>query len=201
MMSSRLGTSLCLVVLGLGVGAFAAADLSEVQAESFAQKLTTVALRGAAPPEVALPSRTRFTEAELNSWVAFRGKGLLPAGVTDMELTMVGAGMVKGAARVDLATLGEHTGAGGSSPWSYLGGRLPVTVTGLLRTEDGEGRFELQSASVSGVPVPKSVVADMLAYYSRTQDDPAGFRLDDPFPLPAGIRRIEIGQGQAVVVQ
>jgi hypothetical protein len=200
-MSSRLGVSICLVVCGSGLALLAAANVSEVQADAFAQKLTALALRAAAPPEVAVPSRTRFTEAELNSWVTYRGQGLLPPGVTGMELTMVGAGMVRGAAQVDLAALGRETGAGASSPWSYLGGRIPVAVTGQLHTDDGLGRFELQTASVSGVPVPKALVADMLAYYSRTQDEPAGFRLDEPFPLPAGIRRIEIGQGQAVVVQ
>ena len=200
-MSSRLGVSICLVVSGFGLAVLAAANLSEVQADAFARKLTAVALRAEVPPEAAVPSRTRFTEAELNSWVAFRGQGILPAGVTDMELTMVGAGMVRGSARVDLATLGKQTGAGATSPWSYLGGRIPVAVTGRLHANDGMGRFELQSATVSGVPVPRTVVADMLAHYSRTEDEPAGVRLDDPFPLPAGIRRIEIGQGQAVVVQ
>jgi len=201
-MSSRLGASICLVFCGLGLAGAAAGTVSEVQADAFAQKLIAVALRGVTPPEAALPSRTRFTEAELNSWVTYRGQGVLPAGVSDMELTMVGAGMVRGKATVDLATLGQQQASGdGRSPWSYLGGRIPVTVTGQLHTDDGTGRFDLQGASVSGVPVPRTVVADMLAYYSRTAEDPEGFRLDDPFPLPAGIQRIEIGQGQAVVVQ
>jgi hypothetical protein len=200
-MSSRLVVSICLVVSGFGLAVLTAANVSEVQADAFARKLTAVALRGAAPPDPTVPARTRFTEAELNSWVAYQGKEILPAGVTEMELTMVGAGMVRGSARVDLATLGQQTGVGATSPWSYLGGRIPVTVTGQLHASDGMGRFELQSATVSGVPVPRTVIADVLAYYSRTDDEPAGVRLDDPFPLPAGIRRIEIGQGQAVVVQ
>ncbi len=63
------------------------------------------------------------------------------------------------------------------------------------------GRFDLESAAVSGVPVPTSVLQDIVAYYSRTADDPQGVRLDDGFKLPAQIKQIEVGQGQAIVVQ
>jgi hypothetical protein len=51
------------------------------------------------------------------------------------------------------------------------------------------------------VPVPKALVQQVLSYYSRTDEHPSGIRLDDPFELPAGIQKIEVGQGQAVVVQ
>jgi hypothetical protein len=40
-----------------------------------------------------------------------------------------------------------------------------------------------------------------VSYYSRTPENPQGVRLDDTFSLPANIRQIEVGQGQAVVVQ
>jgi hypothetical protein len=49
--------------------------------------------------------------------------------------------------------------------------------------------------------VPNSLLQEMVAYYSRTANDPDGIRLDDPFELPANIRQIEVGQGQAVVIQ
>jgi hypothetical protein len=192
------GVVVCLCTLA----APGAANLSEIQADAFARKLTEVASRGVAPPEATLPSRTRFTEGELNSWVTYRGEEVLPAGVSGMQLTLLGAGMVRGDATVDLKAIGrEQAGSAAGGPWSYLGGRVPVSVTGQLHTSGGTGRFDLQSASISGVPVPKAVLADMLAYYSRTAEDPAGIRLADPFPLPSGIQRIEIGLGQAIVVQ
>jgi hypothetical protein len=71
----------------------------------------------------------------------------------------------------------------------------------VLRTQNGQGRFELQQAAVSGVPIPKSVLQELVSYYSRSAEDPRGIDLDEPFELPAGIRTIEVGQGQAVVVQ
>jgi hypothetical protein len=86
-------------------------------------------------------------------------------------------------------------------PWSYLGGRLPVTLSGVLRTENGMGRFDLEEAAISGIPVPASVLADIVSYYSRTSDDPEGVRLNDNFKLPSQIKQIEMGAGQGVIVQ
>ena len=74
-------------------------------------------------------------------------------------------------------------------------------MNGILHTQDGRGRFELQSAEVSGVPVPKPLLQELLSHYSRTPELPSGISLDEAFELPANIDKIEVGQGQAVVVQ
>jgi hypothetical protein len=74
-------------------------------------------------------------------------------------------------------------------------------MSGVLHTKDGVGRFDLEEARISGVPVPTSLLQDVVSYYSRSTDEPEGVRLDTPFRLPARIRQIEVGQGQAVVVQ
>jgi hypothetical protein len=71
----------------------------------------------------------------------------------------------------------------------------------VLRTRNGRGQFELQSASVSGVPLPKFLLQEIVSHYTRAEDRPNGIRLDDPFTLPASIKQIDVGQGQAVVVQ
>ena len=78
---------------------------------------------------------------------------------------------------------------------------MPITLSGVLRTKDGRGQFELQSASLSGVPLPKFLLQEIVAHYTRTEDHPQGIRLDDPFALPAGIKQIDVGQGQAVILQ
>ena len=65
----------------------------------------------------------------------------------------------------------------------------------------GVAWFELESATLSGVPIPKSLLQELVAYYSRTPANPRGLNIDDPFPLPAGIRRIDVLPGRAVVVQ
>jgi hypothetical protein len=96
----------------------------------------------------------------------------------------------------------RRSGSGGwFDPTSYITGQVPVTAQGLLRTTNGVARFQLESASAAGIPVPKSLLQRIVSYYSRTPEYPQGINLDDPFPLPVGIRQIEMRPGQAVVVQ
>ena len=177
-----------------------AAD-SRQAADAFARKIALIAASGleGQPPSAR---RTPITETELNSWFTYHAQPLLPEGLTQPKVTIVGGGKVMGAATVDLEAIGKRRGSGSAlDVWSYLGGRVPVTVTGVLHTKNGQGRFELQAADVSGVPLPKTLLQELVSYYSRTPDHPQGVRLDDAFELPANIRQIEIGQGQAVVVQ
>jgi hypothetical protein len=177
-----------------------AADTSRPLADTFAKKIAVINQHG--EQTRAASRRTTLTESELNSWFAFRSQPLLPTGLTQPKVTIIGNGRLMGSATIDLDALGRERGSGGSlDVWSYLGGRLPLSVTGVLHTQQGQGRFDLQSADLSGVPVPKTLLQELLSYYTRTPEKPQGVRLDDPFALPANIKQIEVGQGQAIVVQ
>ena len=203
-MSSRLSIWVLLLLSGLGLGALQAAGVSQQQADAFSQKMAAVKQQGISGVRTLdrAPRRTPFTESELNSWFAYSGGEVMPAGVSEPRVTLVGNGKVKAAATVDLEVIAKQRSSGRTlDPWSYLGGRLPVTLSGVLHTENGVARFDLEEAAVSGVPVPTSVLADIVAYYSRTSSDPEGVRLNDNFRLPSQIKQIEMGTGQAVIVQ
>ena len=180
-----------------------AATVSRQNADVFAKKIVQIQQQGLQTPTARdTQRRTPVTEDEVNSWFTYRAQQVLPPGLSQPQLTIVGQGKVAGQATVDLETIGKRRSTGGTfDPWSYLGGRVPVTVNGILHTQNGRGRFELQSAEVSGVPVPKSLLQELLSYYSRTAEDPDGISIDEAFELPANIDKIEVGQGQAVVVQ
>jgi hypothetical protein len=184
----------------------AGASVSRQQADAFSRKITLIRQQGEAQTTKSTTQqgsrRTPVTESELNSWFAYNSQALLPEGLTKPSLTIIGNGRVAGEATVDLDAIGKRRSSGGAfDPWNLVGGRLPVTVSGVLHTRDGRGRFELQSAELSGIPVPKTLLQELLSHYSKSDDHPNGVRLDDPFPLPANIRQIEVGAGQAVVVQ
>ena len=49
--------------------------------------------------------------------------------------------------------------------------------------------------------VPKSVLQELLSYYSRTPENPEGIDMDAPFELPAKIQEIRVGSGTSTVVQ
>ena len=193
-------------VLSLGfMGLFAAFPkaaedaLSEEQANAFVHKLDVIARSHA---ETLGARRTAFSEGEVNSWLAYGAQTIVPAGVESMILSLMDGGRVSGRAVVDLDRFPRKRVAPGSfDPWSYIRGKVPVLVKGILRTSDGVGTFELKSVTVANIVVPKFLLLELLTSYSRSADYPDGLNLDDPFDLPVGIRRIEVGLGQAVVVQ
>lgn len=173
-----------------------AANTSRAQADSFAKKVAIINQHAELSP--APPRRTTLTEAELNSWFAYRAQPLLPAGVKEPKVVAVGNGKLLGTVVVDLEDVGRSRS---SEALKYLGGRVPITLSGVLRTKGGRGQFELQSAQLSGIPLPKFLLQEIVSHYTRDDDRPNGLRLDDPFALPANIKQIDVGQGQAVVIQ
>jgi hypothetical protein len=189
----------CLVALLVAASVHARA-VSREQAEAFARKVTMIQRQGAEPPTT--PRRTSVSQDELNSWFTYRAQPLLPSGVTQPEVAILGAGRVQANAIVDLEEVAKRRASGSRlDPWNLLGGRVPLTVTGVLHTRNGVGSLELQQAHLGGVPVPVTLVHELVGYYSRSERRPNGIRLTDPFALPSNIREIQVGQGQAVIVQ
>lgn len=190
----------CFLLLSLVVPLHA--TVSRQSADDFSQKIALIQRQGESA-EPAGARRTRLTEDELNSWFMYRAQPVLPAGVSQPLITIVGEGRLAGQATIDLDAVAKRrsSGAGAFDPLSLIGGKVPVSVSGILHTRDGKARFEVQRAEMSGVPVPVTVLQEVLTYYSRSDERPQGVRLDDIFTLPANIRQIEVGQGQAVVVQ
>ncbi len=176
------------------------ADASRHDADLLKQKLAAISQTALRSPKQ--PRRTAVTEQEVNAYLALDAKPQLPAGVIDPAVSIIGTGRVSGRAVVDLDAVRKQSNpTSAMDPMNFLTGRLPVTASGTLITGNGTGRFTLESATLSGVPIPKLVLQQIVAYYSRTPDNPAGVSLDAPFLLPARIREIQVERGQAIIVQ
>ena len=135
------------------------------------QKVATITAHGEKAIEAA--AHDHLTENEVNSYLAFDAKEQLPAGVVEPSVTTLGPGRVSGRAVVDLDAVRKAKNPTSLlDPMNYLIGRLPVTATGMLKTSNGVGRFELESASVGGVPIPKMLLQEIVSYYSRTPREP-----------------------------
>ena len=138
--------------------------------------------------------QTTVSEDEVNSFLATNGFGELPPGITEPSVSILGAGRVSGRAVVDFAAFRKQRNPTGLfDPLSYLSGHLQVTVVGALKTSSGTGLFEVESGTVARIPVPKSLLEELLKYL--------GTGLDASFALPAHIREIRLDRGQAVIVQ
>jgi hypothetical protein len=144
---------------------------------------------------------TQLTDSELNSYIRFHLRDQVPAGIVEPTLNALGDGRVGGSAVIDLDGIRKSRQRGWTDPLNYLTGQMQLTASGSLVTQNGVGRFQLESAQISGVTIPKSLVQELLSHYSKTTENPSGISLDDPFELPARIKEIRVGRGEAMVVQ
>lgn len=183
-------------VVAVAVGA----QSPQAQADLAQSKLAAVMSAPARPGASAAPRRTVFTQAEMNAYLKLRATWL-PPGVTDPSVQFVGANRIATLVTADLDGVRRKSSGGWFDPTSYLSGRLPVYVTGTLTTGAGQGRFVLDTATVDGIPVPRVFVHELLAFYTRSEANPAGVRMEEPFDLPSAIDRIDVAAGQAVVIQ
>ena len=188
------------VALVVLAGTAAPDTLTPKLADAFAKKI--VAVQQQAEQKAPKDRATTFTQAETNSYLKFQAGDLLPTGLTQPEITMVGGGKVTGKAVVDLDVVRQKQSRGSwFDPTSYLTGQLPVTASGRIITADGKGRFELDTAEVSGVPIPKAFLGQMVTFFTRTAANPRGSSIDDTFELPAKITRIDVAAGSFTLHQ
>jgi hypothetical protein len=178
----------------------AAEVLTPQLGNAFAKKVVLV--QEHANQGVKKPLSTTFTQAETNSYLKYNATDLLPTGMTQPEITLVGQGRLSGKAIIDLDVVRQKSSSGGwLDPTSYLTGKLPVTASGRVFTGDGKARFDVERAEVSGVPIPRSFLAQMVNFFTRTADNPKGSSIDDTFEMPANIRSIDVEPGRFIVHQ
>jgi hypothetical protein len=179
----------------------AQAKLSRQDATRFQVKLAQIEKNAVTPRKAAAARTTQITDGEVNAYLTFLAGSQVPVGVVEPTLHAAGSGRVTGRAIVDLDAVRTQKKRAWTDPLGYLTGRLPVTAAGALTTQAGVGRFTLETAAISGVTIPKSLLQELVSYYSRTPEKPSGISMDEPFTLPAAIREIKVGQGTATIVQ
>jgi hypothetical protein len=177
----------------------AASTWSRADADAFQSKLVQIATNGLAEKPTA--RKITLLEREVNAYLGVHAKPSLPAGVVDPVIGILPDGRLTGRATVDLDAVRNQKERGTFSPWALLRGSVPVEAVGTLRTSNGVGAFTLESANVGGVPVPKSLLQELVSYYSRSETQPNGIDFEAPFRLPSRILEIQTRQGQALVVQ
>jgi hypothetical protein len=196
----RFKIGLGVLILGFAVSSAAAVQLSKEQGDRLERKIDEITKNASTEP--VRSKKTPMPEPEVNSYLNFNLKAKIPRGLANPEITIVGAGQLAGRVFVDMDEFKRHRNSGGIiDPLNYISGRVPVTARGVLRTQDGKGRFQLGSAEILGVPLPKPILQELVTFFSRTPENPNGFDIDAPFNLPAKIREVVVNRGEAVVVQ
>jgi hypothetical protein len=194
------GFAWCALAVLASAAVSADGQYSRRDSDQLKQKVAAITQFGERPTQQTV--RTLLTQNEVNAFLAYEASDGLPAGIVDPTVAIIGTGRLSGQAVVDLDEVRKQKSPTSFfDPVNYLAGRLPIVATGVLTTSNGVGRFQLESAAVGGVPIPKRVLQEIVSVYSRTPQSPAGINLDDPFELPARIREIHVEPGQAVIVQ
>ena len=194
--------ALCaLGVVTLCAAGQAQSPLTKSDADRLDKKLAVIVQRGAmmGPPGKAL--RTTVTDREVNAYFKFQGAAVLPVGVVNPIIGILDAGRVTGVVTVDLDAVRKSKERTWSDPLGYVTGVLDLRVTGRISAANGKGVFQLESATLGGVPMPKAFLLEVVSFYTRTPESPGGFNLDQPFDLPQRVRQVDLQRGSAVIVQ
>lgn len=161
-------------------------------ADRMQQKLEAIVRFGAIPRLET--QATVIEEDEVNAYIAHYLQAEIPPGIDTPTLRIHGDNRLSATATLDLDAMNASRGPSeGFDPLRVLTGRLPAKVAGRLVTENGSGRFELESAELGGIPLPRALVAQLVRRYD--------VNIDDPFDLPSSIREIKVEPGQVTVLQ
>ncbi len=140
-------------------------------------------------------------QREVNAYLRFQAAAEIPASVTDPDVALRNGGAVSVQAIVDLSELRDSRPRGPLDPLRYLGGRVLVAASGLVRTQNGIGHVIVESVTLGGVSMPASVLAELVRYYARSEQNPDGIDVTEPFDLPYGVTELRVERERVVVVQ
>jgi hypothetical protein len=143
-----------------------------------------------APPAAdgALRSVT-ISEQELDAYIAWRLAREPDSGVRSLDLHLLDNDHIAGTIRFDAARLSLD---------ALLGDSLDFDFKGILFSRGRAARLELISLSLCGYPVKPQVLDYVLEAAARHQGTESG-GLDDWYALPAGVQRITVTTGAAVL--
>jgi hypothetical protein len=135
------------------------------------------------------------TERQLNSYVRLAAK--LPPALTNIALGLQKDTLLaRGTVDLDQVKSRMPQGAG---LLAFLSGTVPVELRGRLWSAEGKGRVEVEQATVGGISLPASLVAQIVSQSTKDAGRPQGFDILAPFPLPYTARRVRLEPGRALV--
>ncbi len=173
--------------------------LREADGRRLEQKLGVIAENAGGDQQTAEP--VVLYQREVNAYLRFQAAPQIPTAVSDPHVGLHDANGIALSALVDLSAFRSERPRSVLDPLRYLSGRLPVRAQGQLHTEAGVGQVQVDSVTVGGLPVPSSVLAELVRYYSRSEEYPDGVDVTAPFDLPYDIDTVHVEPGRAIVVQ
>jgi hypothetical protein len=142
------------------------------------------------------PQSILVTEGELNSYLNLDPAAKLPKGVSEVVVRLDHDDRVQARGMVDLEAVKPKVPWIGFGPLMFFGGSVPVEIKGRLRTSEGFGNIEVEDLRMASIPVPISVLEQLVSTSTRTEENPQGFDIRAPFRLPYSVKRVRLEPGQ-----
>jgi len=180
--------------------ATASGAVSEAAAGRMQQKLDAIVAHAAGPPKAkAQPLTTTLSEEELNSYFQYRMGVKIPRGVSQIRFQLH-AGRVTGDAMVDF----DEVKASSNRPIhplldALLAGKRPVSGTGSFTSSNGSGVLHLEQVAIGNLSLSGALLDLLVRRFVLPRYPKAA--IDRPFQLPAGIDRLVIEEGRAIIYQ
>ncbi len=169
----------------------AGAQNAERSAASLQSKINTIK-KADADKKRHEQSRLEITEAELESYVMVYLRKDIP-----VQIESIRAQLTPGVIAADTRLTIPAGSTGNVLVDALVSGTHNIFVSGKMTAAKGEGKFDLQSVSVDGIPVPNILIDTLIRKYAKPKYPDVD--LKEPFDLPWGIEAIDIGQGKATV--
>lgn len=177
----------------------AAPVFSPTEADALARKLDVLARRAEAgkPPR---EKRVTVSESELNSYLNVTLGPKIPKGVSDVSFRFE-QDRLSARALVDLAEFQDKVPKGSlGGLLSFLSGKVPLAARGrLTATDEGFGSLAIEEVNLSTIPVPVSLIEQLVVSATKSSTSPQGFDIHSPFRLPYALKRVRIEPGRALL--
>jgi hypothetical protein len=137
------------------------------------------------------------TESELNSYLNLSLGEKMPRGFTDVAVRLEYE-RIHATGVLDLDQVRDKMpNLSPLSPLYWLTGRVPVLLRGRILNDDGFASVEWEDVRVANVPVPISLLHQIVSSTTKSEDHPDGFDIRAPFRLPYSVRQVRIEPGRA----
>jgi hypothetical protein len=177
--------------------AAARAPITREQADSLARKIEALVVPAPAPKKGAPPRSVLFTEGEINSYLNLVLLPTVPQ-VRDVDLHITN-GQLTATGLVDIDQVKKQLSLSPWNPVSFLKGRMAVNVSGHYANAGpaGLGRVTIDEVRAGSVPIPVSIIEQIVASSTRSPQLPDGVDIREPFRLPPPLRGLRLEAGKA----
>lgn len=142
---------------------------------------------------------TRFTQEELNSYLALDLSSKYGPGLKSLMLTLEEA-KLKGDAAIDFDHLGMRTSKLLARIMiAMFSGTHTLSARGKIIAQDGKANFQLEEARYDNTSLPNFLVEEIITAVGRKQRPP--FDPMQPSQMPYRIERVELHAGYILVYQ